>query len=153
MLHTFLLITVGFLGLEAHSQSQISCRLEDSSSLSAAKIQKLIDSPCSLPLEQIIALLPKSLRKNSTFVYESAALYSGCIDEKHPRVIFFSDDAQFIFTFPWRGITEPLGACATIETMEWNQTAGKNIPSILALSPASQKIVGATYLSSPKSCV
>lgn len=50
-------------------------------------------------VEELVPLLPRELRSNFTFVYDSRSLFKDLITPKAPRVILFSADARFIVTF------------------------------------------------------
>ena len=50
-------------------------------------------------ISELIPLLPRELRENFTFVYDSRSPFRGSISPEYPRVILFTNDARLILTF------------------------------------------------------
>jgi len=50
-------------------------------------------------IEELVPLLPKALRGNFTFVYDSRSPFHDSISPLAPRVVMFTDDARLVLTF------------------------------------------------------
>jgi hypothetical protein len=50
-------------------------------------------------ISELVPLLPRELRENFTFVYDSRSPFRGSISPEYPRVILFTNDARLILTF------------------------------------------------------
>jgi cytochrome c553 len=50
-------------------------------------------------ISELIPLLPRELRENFTFVYESRSPFRSGISPEFPRVILFTNDARLVLTF------------------------------------------------------
>lgn len=50
-------------------------------------------------IEELVPLLPRELRENFTFVYDSRSPFRSSISPGHPRVILFAKDARLVLTF------------------------------------------------------
>lgn len=69
-----------------------------------ARLQELLQNnpQTGLPVDSIselIPLLPRELRENFTFVYDSRSPFRSGISPEFPRVILFTNDARFVMTF------------------------------------------------------
>jgi hypothetical protein len=69
-----------------------------------ARLQELLqNNPATgLPVDSIselIPLLPRELRENFTFVYDSRSPFRSGISPEFPRVILFTNDARLVLTF------------------------------------------------------
>jgi len=50
-------------------------------------------------ISELVPLLPRELRSNFTFVYESRSPFRAGISPEYPRVILFTSDARLVLTF------------------------------------------------------
>jgi hypothetical protein len=50
-------------------------------------------------ISELVPLLPRELRENFTFVYESRSPFRSGISPEYPRVILFTNDARLVLTF------------------------------------------------------
>jgi cytochrome c553 len=76
----------------------------DDEPFTEARLQELLQrNPATgLPVDSIselIPLLPRELRENFTFVYESRSPFRSGISPQFPRVILFTNDARLVLTF------------------------------------------------------
>ena len=77
---------------------------EDHEPFTEARLQELLQrNPATgLPVDSIselIPLLPRELRENFTFVYDSRSPFRSGISPEYPRVILFTNDARLVLTF------------------------------------------------------
>jgi cytochrome c553 len=76
----------------------------DDGAFTETRLQELLQrNPATgLPVDSIselMPLLPRELRANFTFVYESRSPFHSGISPEFPRVILFTDDARLVLTF------------------------------------------------------
>ena len=50
-------------------------------------------------VDELVPLLPRDIRSNFTFVYDSRSPFRSSISADHPRVILFTADARLVLTF------------------------------------------------------
>ncbi len=50
-------------------------------------------------IAELVPLLPRELRENFTFVYDSRSPFKSSISPEYPRVIMFTNDARLVLTF------------------------------------------------------
>jgi hypothetical protein len=77
---------------------------EDYQPFTEARLQELLQkNPATgLPVDSIselVPLLPRELRENFTFVYDSRSPFRPGISPEFPRVILFTNDARLVLTF------------------------------------------------------
>jgi hypothetical protein len=77
---------------------------EDYQPFTEARLQELLQkNPATgLPVDSIselVPLLPRELRENFTFVYDSRSPFRSGISPEFPRVILFTNDARLVLTF------------------------------------------------------
>ncbi len=77
---------------------------EDYEPFTEARLQELLQkNPATgLPVDSIselVPLLPRELRQNFTFVYDSRSPFRSGISPEFPRVILFTDDGRLVLTF------------------------------------------------------
>jgi hypothetical protein len=77
---------------------------EDYQPFTEARLQELLQkNPATgLPVDSIselVPLLPRELRENFTFVYDSRSPFRAGISPEFPRVILFTNDARLVLTF------------------------------------------------------
>jgi cytochrome c553 len=76
----------------------------DDEPFTQARLQELLQkNPATgLPVDSIgelVPLLPRELRENFTFVYDSRSPFRSGISPEFPRVIMFTNDARLVLTF------------------------------------------------------
>ena len=50
-------------------------------------------------IDELVPLLPRQLRSNFTFVYDSRSPFHSSISPEYPRTLLFTDDGRFVLTF------------------------------------------------------
>ena len=50
-------------------------------------------------VQELLPLLPRKLRENFTFVYDSRSPFRSSISPQYPRVVLFTDDGRLLLTF------------------------------------------------------
>jgi hypothetical protein len=50
-------------------------------------------------IAELVPLLPRELRSNFTFVYDSRSPFRASISPEFPRAVLFTDDARLVLTF------------------------------------------------------
>ena len=97
-------------------------------------------------IAELVPLLPKELRENFIYAFDSRSPLRTSISTKFPRVILFSKDARFVMTFT--GNPSQPGA-DVVETMSYNdQTAAFEMYARLLPSAVRR---GETFSTDPKS--
>jgi hypothetical protein len=76
----------------------------DDGPFTEARLQELLQkNPATgLPVDsvsELVPLLPRELRENFTFVYDSRSPFRSGISPEFPRVIMFTNDARLVLTF------------------------------------------------------
>src|SRR4030081_1987662 len=76
----------------------------DDGPFTEARLQELLQkNPATgLPVDsvsELVSLLPRELRENFTFVYDSRSPFRSGISPEFPRVIMFTNDARLVLTF------------------------------------------------------
>lgn len=120
-------VTLGLLTLFLSLLSAVAAAAPLTTRFAEADLQTLLRNNPSTgrpvdSIEELMPLLPRGLRSNFTFVYDSRSPFRASISPHHPRLILFTEDGRFVMTFT--GDPDKPGA-DLLETMSFDDASAR----------------------------